>query len=72
MKMSAQDCLALKVIDAIVPEPLGGAQRAPEEAILNVGEQIARALAEMDRIPGDELRRERRAKYLAMGRSLAV
>ncbi|HTP75392.1 MAG TPA: acetyl-CoA carboxylase carboxyltransferase subunit alpha [Rhizomicrobium sp.] len=72
MKMSAQDCLALKVIDAIVPEPLGGAQRAPEEAILNVGEQIARALAEMDRVPGEKLRRERREKYLAMGRSLAV
>jgi len=72
MKMSAQDCLALKVIDAIVPEPLGGAQRAPEEAILNVGEQIARALAEMDRVPGEQLRRERREKYLAMGRSLAV
>jgi len=72
MKMSAQDCLALKVIDAIIPEPLGGAQRAPEEAILNVGEQIARALAEMDRIPGEQLRRERREKYLAMGRSLVV
>jgi acetyl-CoA carboxylase carboxyl transferase subunit alpha len=72
MKMSAQDCLALKVIDAIIPEPLGGAQRAPEEAILNVGEQIARALAEMERIPGEQLRRERREKYLAMGRSLAV
>lgn len=72
MKISAQDCLALKVIDAIIPEPLGGAQRAPEEAILNVGEQIARALAEMDRIPGEQLRKERREKYLAMGRSLAV
>ncbi len=70
MRISAQDCLNLKVIDAIIPEPIGGAQRAPEEAILNVGEQIARAIAEMDRIPGDQLRRERREKYLAMGRDL--
>ncbi|MGZ6000022.1 MAG: acetyl-CoA carboxylase carboxyltransferase subunit alpha, partial [Rhizomicrobium sp.] len=72
MKISAQDCLNLKVIDAIIPEPIGGAHRAPEEAILNVGEQVARALAEMDRIPGEQLRRERREKYLEMGRSLAV
>ena len=72
MRVSAQDCLDLKIIDAIIPEPMGGAHRAPEEAILNVGEQIARAIAEMDRIPGDQLRRERREKYLAMGRDLMV
>ncbi|HEY0300496.1 MAG TPA: acetyl-CoA carboxylase carboxyltransferase subunit alpha [Rhizomicrobium sp.] len=72
MRISAQDCLNLKVIDAIIPEPVGGAHRAPEETILNVGEQIARALAEMDRIPGEQLRRERREKYLAMGRDLLV
>lgn len=72
MRVSAQDCLALRVIDTIIPEPVGGAHRAPEEAILNVGEQIARALAEMERIPGDQLRRERREKYLAMGRDLMV
>jgi acetyl-CoA carboxylase carboxyl transferase subunit alpha len=70
MRISAQDCLALKVIDGIIPEPVGGAHRALEETILNVGEQIARALAEMDRVPGEQLRSERRAKYLEMGRNL--
>ncbi len=72
MRVTAQDALNLKVIDGIIPEPVGGAHRAPEEAILNVGEQLARALADMDRVPGDLLRRERREKYLAMGRDLAV
>src|SRR5690242_16569626 len=72
MRISAQDCLSLKVIDGIIPEPVGGAHRAPEETILNVGEQIARALAEMDRTPGEQLRSERRDKYLDMGRNLAV
>jgi acetyl-CoA carboxylase carboxyl transferase subunit alpha len=72
MRISAQDCLNLKVIDAIIPEPVGGAHRAPEETILNVGEQIARALAEMDHTPGEQLRSERRDKYLEMGRNLAV
>src|SRR6201996_3562799 len=72
IRISAQDWLNLKIIDAIIPEPVGGAHRAPEETILNVGEQIARALGEMDRIPGEQLRKERREKYLAMGRDLMV
>ncbi len=72
MRVTAQDCLNLKVIDAIIPEPVGGAHRAPEETILNLGEQIARAIAELDRIPGDQLRKDRREKYLAMGRDLLV
>ncbi len=72
MRVTAQDCLNLKVIDAIIPEPVGGAHRAPDETILNVGEQIGRAIAEMDRIPGDQLRKDRREKYLAMGRDLLV
>ena len=70
MKITAQDCLNLKAIDGIVPEPIGGAHRAPDETILNVGEQIARSLAELDRVPGEQLRRERREKYLEMGRNL--
>jgi acetyl-CoA carboxylase carboxyl transferase subunit alpha len=72
MRISAQDCLSLKIVDGIVPEPVGGAHRSPEETILNVGEQIARALGDMDRTPREELRRERREKYLAMGRDLVV
>lgn len=71
MKITAQDVLDLKIIDGIVPEPVGGAHRAPEEAIANVGEQLARALTELDGIPGDELRRRRREKFLAIGRSLS-
>ncbi len=71
MRITAQDLLELKVIDGIVPEPMGGAHRAPPEAIANVGDQIAKALAELSQIPRDELRRQRREKFLAMGRNLA-
>jgi acetyl-CoA carboxylase carboxyl transferase subunit alpha len=59
------------VIDGVIPEPVGGAHRNPQEAILNVGEQIARALAELGSVAPDELRRLRREKYLAIGRNLA-
>ena len=72
MRITAQDVFDLKVIDGIIPEPVGGAHRAPEEAIQIVGEQIARALFELEKLPGDELRRQRREKYLAIGRSLVA
>jgi acetyl-CoA carboxylase carboxyl transferase subunit alpha len=72
LRITAQDLLDLKVIDGIVPEPPGGAHRAPEQVIDAVGETISRALLEMHNLPPDELRRQRRDKYLAMGRNLAA
>ena len=72
MRITAQDLLELKVIDGIVPEPVGGAHRAPEETIHAVGEQIATALSELEQFSGDELRKQRRDKFLAMGRELAI
>ena len=71
MQITAQDLLELKLIDDIVAEPPGGAHRNAEDAIQAVGETISRALSEMLPLSGDELRRERREKYLAMGRDLA-
>ncbi len=71
MRLTAQDLLGLGVIDAIVPEPVGGAHRGVDETMSNVGEQIARALSELSSLSPDELRRQRREKYLAMGRDLA-
>src|ERR1700691_3604707 len=57
LRITAQALLDLKIIDGIIPEPVGGAHRAPQEAIFNAGEQIAKALAELSPIPGDDLRR---------------
>src|ERR1700744_5552131 len=70
MRITAQDLLDLKVIDGIIPEPVGGAHRAPQDAMMNVSEQIAKALAELTPIPGDDLRRQRREKFLAIARNL--
>jgi len=70
LKITAQDLLQLKVIDGIVREPVGGAHRAPLETIDAVADQIAAGLKEMEGISGDELLRQRRAKFLSMGRSL--
>ena len=66
-KPDAAHCLELGVIDAIVPEPAGGAQTDPDAAATSLGESIAEALEELDGLSGDELRRRRRARFRAMG-----
>ncbi len=70
MHIIAQDLLELKIIDGIVPEPAGGAHRAPDATIAAVGDVIARALDEMNGLTPQQLRLQRREKYLAMGRNL--
>ncbi|MBM3560902.1 MAG: acetyl-CoA carboxylase carboxyltransferase subunit alpha [Alphaproteobacteria bacterium] len=68
LKMTAQDLETLGVIDGIVEEPLGGAHRGREEAARRLGEAIASAFAELRGKDGETLRRERRDRFLAMGR----
>lgn len=70
LKITAQDLAALKIIDAVIPEPVGGAHRDPIAAIDAVADQIAAGLKEMDGLSGDEILKQRRAKFLAMGRGL--
>jgi acetyl-CoA carboxylase carboxyl transferase subunit alpha len=67
MKMTADDLLALKVIDTVVPEPLGGAHRSPDVAIDLLADAVETALASLDGLSRDELRADRRRKFLAMG-----
>ncbi|HEY0266893.1 MAG TPA: acetyl-CoA carboxylase carboxyltransferase subunit alpha [Rhizomicrobium sp.] len=70
LKITAQDLMDLKVIDAIVPEPIGGAHRAPLETIDAVADRIAAGLKEMDAMTGQQILQARREKFLAMGRNL--
>jgi len=70
MKITAQDLAQLKVIDGIVPEPVGGAHREPDKAIAAMGDAIASALGEFDGQSPTEIRRQRHERFLAIGRSL--
>ncbi|WP_319774578.1 acetyl-CoA carboxylase carboxyltransferase subunit alpha [Breoghania sp.] len=70
MKITAQDLVKLSVIDAIVPEPMGGAHRAPDIAIRDAGNKLESALAEFDSMSHDEIRQHRHEKFLAIGRNL--
>ncbi|MBV8908713.1 MAG: acetyl-CoA carboxylase carboxyltransferase subunit alpha [Sphingomonas sp.] len=67
MKLTAQDQLALGVIDRIVPEPIGGAQRDPDAAIGALKGAIIEELDGLGKLGPDELRAQRRAKFLAIG-----
>lgn len=68
MKVTAQDLAVLKVIDQIVPEPVGGAQRDPALAIKTLGDAIEKALNPLIGQPRAALIAARRAKFLAIGR----
>ncbi|WP_316015580.1 acetyl-CoA carboxylase carboxyltransferase subunit alpha [Roseobacter sp. HKCCA0434] len=67
LRLTAQDLKKLKVIDRIIEEPLGGAQRRPEEAIASVGTALRAMLGEFDGKTPDAIRKARRKKYLDMG-----
>jgi acetyl-CoA carboxylase carboxyl transferase subunit alpha len=72
LRLTAQDLLGFGIIDRIIQEPLGGAHRNASAAIKATGETIARALDELKNKSPDVLRRERREKFLNMGRKLAA
>ncbi len=67
-KFTAQDLSALKVIDTIILEPLGGAHRNHSQVFASVKMAVKEALQKMNNKSGDELQNERREKFLAMGK----
>jgi acetyl-CoA carboxylase carboxyl transferase subunit alpha len=71
MKITAQDMMRFGIIDQIVTEPPGGAHRDPATTIAATGEAIAKAFAELTGLDRETVRRLRREKFLAMGRTLA-
>ena len=68
LRLTAQDLLKLGVIDAIIPEPLGGAQRDRQATIASVGRAMGEVLDRLATIDGPALIAERRRKFLEMGR----
>jgi acetyl-CoA carboxylase carboxyl transferase subunit alpha len=66
-KPDARHCLDLGVIDAIVPEPVGGAHVDHDAAAALLGESLALALEDIDAADADERRLRRRARFRAMG-----
>jgi len=69
MKLSSKDLLELKVIDEVIPEPVGGAHRDRDLILNNVRESIENNLNEFFNMSGDEVLNHRKNKFLAIGRS---
>jgi acetyl-CoA carboxylase carboxyl transferase subunit alpha len=67
LRLTAQDLQKLGVIDRIVTEPLGGAQRGKRETIAAVGKVIETMLAELVGKKPDALIKDRRQKFISMG-----
>jgi acetyl-CoA carboxylase carboxyl transferase subunit alpha len=71
MKITAQDLERFGVIDLIVNEPVGGAHRDPQGVMAATGDAVAAALGELRVLNQETLRRQRREKFLSIGRGLA-
>jgi acetyl-CoA carboxylase carboxyl transferase subunit alpha len=67
MRITANDLRSLGVVDRVIQEPVGGAHREPEAAIATLKEAIVEELAGFACLPGEEVLKQRRAKFLAMG-----
>ncbi|CCG40340.1 acetyl-CoA carboxylase carboxyltransferase subunit alpha [Magnetospirillum molischianum] len=68
LRLTAQDLLKLGVIDAEVPEPLGGAHRDVPMIVQTLGNALEKALGDLSGIEGGVLRARRREKFLEMGK----
>ena len=69
MKLSSKDLLELKVIDEIIPEPIGGAHRDRDLILDNVRKSIEKNLGEFFNMNGEEIFNHRKNKFLSIGRS---
>lgn len=70
MKITAQDLIKLGVIDGIIKEPVGGAHRAPDEAVKRVGAVVVNQLKDLSKLSPKDLIERRREKFLNIGRTL--
>ena len=67
MRVTAQQLAELKVIDRIVPEPLGGAHRDPAAAIAALKQALVEELDQCAGMSGEQLLEQRRTKFLSLG-----
>jgi acetyl-CoA carboxylase carboxyl transferase subunit alpha len=67
LKLTAKDLEELKVIDGVIPEPLGGAHRNPDEAAKFVKQQILKSLKKLKKLSATKLVEQRVEKYSSIG-----
>ena len=68
MKLTAKDLLKLKIIDEIIPEPLGGAHRDPDAIASDIKFSIIKNLKNFENLSKEEIYDHRKSKFLQIGR----
>jgi len=69
MRITAQDLLAMKIVDRIIPEPAGGAHSDPQACIRTVGVAVEEELASLETLSPAEIRKRRADRFYAIGRA---
>ncbi|HZZ90351.1 MAG TPA: acetyl-CoA carboxylase carboxyltransferase subunit alpha [Caulobacteraceae bacterium] len=69
MKITAQDLIGLRIIDRIIPEPVGGAHTDPAAAVRTVGDAVEEELQALMLLSPAELKAQRAQRFLAIGRA---
>lgn len=67
MRLTAPDLMDLEVVDAVIPEPAGGAHTDHAEAARRVGDRLDEALVELESLSGDELVAQRYDRFRRLG-----
>jgi len=67
LKLTGDDLLGLKIIDEVIPEPLGGAHRDPQKTALKLKEAVTQSLNELKSYNKDELLKLRYKKFRDIG-----
>ena len=68
MKITAQDLKGFGVVDDVIKEPIGGAHRDPAKTLVSAGRAINKALSSLEGLSPQELKRQRRERFYAIGR----
>ena len=68
MKITGPDLIDLKIVDRLIPEPLGGAHADPDVAIQTVGDVVEEELKALMALSPDALRAQRAERFYAIGR----
>ena len=71
MRLTSRDLHKLKLVDSIIPEPLGGAHRNPREAVYNLEQYITNTLRELKRVKIDKLLEQRYLRLRSIGSDFA-
>jgi acetyl-CoA carboxylase carboxyl transferase subunit alpha len=69
MKITGPDLLAMKIVDRVIPEPVGGAHAHPEAAMQAVGDAVWDELQALMPLTPAKLRKQRSDRFYAIGRS---